>query len=75
MHYERAPRFPSSKLEGAVSAALRCAGLRSATAALERQPFSDTAENKDGSFAHRGAGGRWGCADCRSDALRALSAE
>src|ERR1035441_289977 len=34
MHYERAPRFPRSKLEGAASAALRCAGLRSASAAL-----------------------------------------
>src|ERR1019366_1869383 len=35
MHYERAPRF--SRVEvgwGAASAALRCAGLRSATAAL-----------------------------------------
>src|ERR1019366_7623563 len=36
MHYERAPRFPRSKLEGRRlrCAALRCAVLRSATAAL-----------------------------------------
>jgi hypothetical protein len=34
MHYERAPRFRRSKLDVAPPP-LRCAGLRSATAALE----------------------------------------
>ena len=36
MHYEKAPRFRGrSRMRRAASAALRCAGLRSATAALE----------------------------------------